>query len=98
MAQEDRKLTVAEVRKTISTSLATAFGFVIALLWSNLVLNGLATAGIPLQPLNKGDWGAWAVFAVTATVLTVVMIILIIVISRWGGTGIRGMRPKKNSD
>ena len=73
---EERKQTVVEVRKTISTSLASAFGFVIA-------LGGLANAGIKLQP-TASDWVGWAIFAVVATVLTVVMILLIIVISRWG--------------
>ncbi|MEK6850981.1 MAG: DUF5654 family protein [Candidatus Thermoplasmatota archaeon] len=80
---EERKQTVVEVRKTISTSLASAFGFVIALVWSNVVLGGLANAGIKLQP-TAADWVGWAIFAVVATVLTVVMILLIIVISRWG--------------
>ena len=80
---EERKLSMAEVRKTISTTLASAFGFVIALVWSNVVLGGLANAGIPLQP-TAANWGGWAIFAVVAAVLTVVMIVLIIVISRWG--------------
>jgi len=80
---EERKLSIAEVRRTISTTLATSFGFVIALVWSNVVLGGLGNAGIKLQP-TESNWGGWLVFLVTALVLTVVMIILIIVISRWG--------------
>jgi len=80
---EEQKLSAAEVRRTISTSLASAFGFVIALVWSNVVLGGLGNAGIKLQPTNA-DWTGWAVFVVTALVLTVVMILMIIVISRWG--------------
>ncbi len=39
---------MGEVRKTIATSLGTAFGFVIALVWSNVVLGGLALTGAPL--------------------------------------------------
>lgn len=80
---EERKLSVAEVRRTISTTLATSFGFVIALVWSNVVLGGLGNAGIKLQP-TTADWGGWAIFMVTALVLTVFMILLIIMISRWG--------------
>lgn len=83
MAEEQRKLSVAEMRKTIASSLAVAFGFVIATVWSNVVLAGLGNAGIKLQPTSP-DWLGWAVFAVVAAVLTVLMIILIIVISRWG--------------
>jgi len=83
---DEKKLSAAEVRKTIATSMASAFGFVIALVWSNVVLGGLGNAGIKLQPTTP-DWVGWAVFAVTAAVLTVMMIVLIIVISRWGSKG-----------
>jgi hypothetical protein len=79
---EERKLSVSEVRKSISTTLATSFGFVIALMWNNVVQGGLSRAGVNLQA--TGDWFGWAGFVVTALVLTVVMILLIIVISRWG--------------
>jgi len=81
---EEKKLSVSEVRKTMATSLAAAFGFVIALMWSNVVLNGLATAGVKLQPDKVGEWLGWAGFVVVALVLTIVMIVLIIVVSRWG--------------
>ncbi len=71
---------MAEVRKTVSTSLATAFGFVIALLWSSVVLSGLKLAGVdtaaPVGVVN------WALFVATAIVLTVVMVILIILVAR----------------
>ncbi len=80
---EERKLSVAEVRKTIATSLASAFGFVIALLWNQVVQGGLAVAKISTTaPSNLTDW---AVFLVTAIVLTVVMIVFIILISRLAG-------------
>jgi len=89
MADEE-KLSVEEVRKTISTALASAFGFVIALVWSNVVMGGLATAGIsPTLAGSEGQWTNWAIFMVTALVLTVGMIILIIVIGRWGAKGLR---------
>jgi len=86
VAEETRKVSAAEVRKTVATSMASAFGFVIALVWSNVVLGGLGNAGIKLQP-TAADWVGWMIFAVVAAVLTLVMIILIIVISRWGSKG-----------
>ncbi|MEK6986503.1 MAG: DUF5654 family protein [Candidatus Thermoplasmatota archaeon] len=79
---EEKRLSVAEVRKTISTSLAAAFGFVIALLWNQVVQGGLAAAGV--STTAPKDWPGWAVFVVTAVILTLVMIVLILVISRWG--------------
>lgn len=81
--EEEKKLSVAEVRRTISTSLAAAFGFVIALLWKEVVLGGLAVANINVAAGT--DFPGWAIFLVTAVILTIVMILFIIVISRWGG-------------
>lgn len=82
---EEKKISAAEVRRTMATALGAAFGFVIALVWNQVVLGGLATGGINLSSTaTKGDWPAWAIGVVTALVLTVFMIILIIVIGRWG--------------
>jgi len=84
MAEEERKLSVEEIRRTIATSLAGAFAFVIALLWTQVVLGGLGAAGI--STTSPKDWGAWGIFAVAAAVITVVMVIMIILFSRWGST------------
>jgi hypothetical protein len=81
--EEEKKLTVREVRVTIAASLAAAFGFVIALVWKEVVMSGFALAGIDLAATP--DVTGWIYFMVTALVLTFVMIILIILISRWGG-------------
>lgn len=84
--KEERKVSVAEVRKTVASSLGAAFGFVIGLVWAQVVLGGFATGGINLQGnVTPGNWTGWAIFMVTALVVTVVMVILIIYISRWGG-------------
>lgn len=80
---EEKKLSVAEVRKTIATSLAAAFGFVIALLWNQVVQGGLAAAGV--STTAPKDWAGWAYFVVTAVVLTVVMVVFIVLAGRWGG-------------
>ncbi|MGD9962582.1 MAG: DUF5654 family protein [Thermoplasmata archaeon] len=80
---DEKKLSAGEVRKTIATSLAAAFGFVIALLWNQVVVGGLKVAGID-PALADFTLGPWLVFLVTAVVLTVFMVILIIVIGRWG--------------
>jgi uncharacterized protein DUF5654 len=80
---EDRKISMTEVRKTISTSLAAAFGFVIALLWNNVVTGGLKVAGVDTTFATITPIG-WVGYLVTAVVLTIVMIVFIIVIGRWG--------------
>ncbi len=82
---EEKKISVTEVRKTIATSLGTAFGFVIGLVWSQVVLGGFATGGINLTSnVTVGNWGGWAIFLITALVVTIVMIVLIVIIGRWG--------------
>jgi len=79
---EDKKFSMAEVRKTISTSLAAAFGFVIALLWNTVVTSGLKVAGV--DTTSPGSPAAWGYYVVTAVILTVVMVIFILLIGRWG--------------
>ncbi|TLZ55810.1 MAG: hypothetical protein E6K17_04990 [Methanobacteriota archaeon] len=74
------KSTMSQVRKTISTSLAAAFGFVIALLWNGVVTSGLTLAGV--STTAPADAVKWAIFVVTAVVLTVVMVVLIILVGR----------------
>ncbi|KPV62336.1 MAG: hypothetical protein AOA66_1368 [Candidatus Bathyarchaeota archaeon BA2] len=39
---------MAEIRKTTATSLGRAFGIVIGMIWTQVVLSAFATAGIPL--------------------------------------------------
>lgn len=80
---EEKKLSKSEVKKTIATSLAAAFGFVIALLWNNVVQGGLKVGGIDTT-FTDIDLGGWLVYLVTAVVLTVVMVFMIIMVGRWG--------------
>ncbi|MBI4416508.1 MAG: hypothetical protein HY557_05960 [Euryarchaeota archaeon] len=51
------------MRKTIATFLGTAFGFVIGLLWSNVVMGGIATAGIDITA--SGQLADWALLVAT---------------------------------
>src|SRR5881296_1249177 len=83
---EDKKFSMVEVRKTISTSLASAFGFVIALLWNTVVQAGFATAGIPLgTQASAGNWAGWGYFVASVVVITVVMVLLIVMVGRLAG-------------
>src|SRR5256886_15628712 len=89
---DERKISMAEVRKTISTSLAAAFGFVIALLWNNVVTGGLKVAGVDTTFANITPIG-WIGYLVTALAIPAVLIVLFIVIGRWGGKKIVRVRP-----
>jgi uncharacterized protein YacL len=80
---EEKKLSSREVKLTISTALAAAFGFVIALLWKDVVTGGLKVAGIDTS-FTEIDMVGWLIYMVIAVVLTVAMVVLIIVVGRWG--------------
>ncbi len=80
---DEKKVSTSEVRKTISVSLAAAFGFVIALLWNSVVMGGLKVAGVDTT-FDTIDLAGWLGYMVTAVVLTVVMVVLIIFVGRWG--------------
>ena len=80
---EQKELSKSEVKKTIAASLAAAFGFVIALLWKEVVMGGLAVAGIDVT-FQDIDLGGWLIYMVLAIVLTVFMVMLIVIIGRWG--------------
>jgi len=82
---EEKKLSVGEVKRTIATALAAAFGFVIALLWNSVVMGGLKVAGVD-STLDTFGLGDWIYYLITAIVLTVVMVILIILVSRLGSS------------
>ena len=80
---DDKKISASEVRKTVAVSLAAAFGFVIALLWNQVVTGGLKVAGIDTT-FDTIDLVGWLGYVVTAVAITILMIVLIIVIGRWG--------------
>ncbi len=83
MAENKKELSVAEVRRTIATALAAAFGFVIALLWRDVVIGALDVAGISLVP--GAGLAAVGIFVLTAVLVSIVMVVAIVVVSRWSG-------------
>jgi hypothetical protein len=83
MAEEQKQVSVTEVRRTIATALAAAFAFVIALIWKDAVIGALEVAGIVLEP--GAGVAAIISFVITAVILSAVMVIAIVIVSRWGG-------------
>ena len=73
-----------EIRKTMATSLGTAFGIVIGMVWTQVVLSAFATSGISLTNTG-GTWIGWGLFVVTAIIVTLLCVIAIVILSRWGG-------------
>jgi hypothetical protein len=73
-----------EFRKTIAASLGTAFGIVIGMIWTQVVLSAFATGGIPLTTTG-GTWSQWGLFVVTAVIVTIICVVAILLLGRWGG-------------
>jgi hypothetical protein len=75
---------ISEIRKTTATSLGTAFGIVIGMIWTQVVMSGFTTAGVPLAAPGA-SWGQWTMFVVTAVMVTLMCVIAIVLIGKWGG-------------
>ncbi len=89
-----RELSLKEFRRTIATSLGTAFAFVIGTVWTQVVTSAFGMAGISITAgtnLASGQTGApiafvgWLLFAITAILVTFICVVAIFAISRWAG-------------
>jgi hypothetical protein len=78
-----RSISASEIKKTMATSLGTAFGIVIGMIWTQVVMSGFATAGVSLTAAGA-TWFQWTIFVVTASVVTVICVIAILLVGRWG--------------
>ncbi len=78
------EVTMIEIRKTIATSLGTAFGIVIGMIWTQVVLSAFATGGISLTTTG-GTWTQWSYFVITAIIVTLICVVAIVMLGRWGG-------------
>jgi hypothetical protein len=77
------EISISEFRKTIGTSLGTAFGIVIGMIWTQVVLSAFATGGIPLTATG-GTWTQWSYFVITAIVVTLICVLAIVMLGKWG--------------
>ena len=69
-----------EIRKNISTAILAAFGFMIALVWRDVIQQGV---NILIEITNLKGVGFIYTF-VTALITTVICVVGIIYFSRWG--------------
>ncbi len=78
------KLTKSDIKKTIAVAVAGAFGFVIALLWKDVVVGLMKLAGVWTEG-GYDDWSAAGIGIVVVIVITIICVLGIIFMSRWGG-------------
>ena len=75
---------ITEVKLNIATAIAAAFGFVIALLWRDIIIGYLKLGGLWQDGGFVGITGGITA-TVVAIVVTLVCIFGILYISKWGG-------------
>jgi len=74
---------LTEVKINIATAIAAAFGFVIALIWKEIIVGLFALAGLTINDIENATGAAIAVVA--GVIITIVCVIGIMYISKWGG-------------
>jgi undecaprenyl pyrophosphate phosphatase UppP len=75
---------LGEVKINIATAIAAAFGFVIALLWRDIIIGLLKLGGL-WKDGGFDDMTGAIVGIVVAIIITVICVFGIMYISKWGG-------------
>lgn len=83
VAETSRQIRWAEIRKSMATSLNTAFGLTIGLVWSQVVALGFAAAGLPLTAGVTANPLTWGLYVLAAFFVTFVCLLGIYLMSRW---------------
>jgi cytochrome c oxidase subunit IV len=80
---EDKMVSITEVKSTIALAIAGAFGFIIALIWRDIIVGLMNMAGLSVS--SFADATGAAIATVTAVVITIICVIGILYITKWGG-------------
>jgi hypothetical protein len=80
-------VTIKEVKSTIAIAIAGAFGFLIALIWKDIVIGLMNMAGLSVGDFSNASNPAMAAGAavVAAIIITVICVFGILYITKWGG-------------
>lgn len=74
---------LSEVKINISTAIAAAFGFVIALIWKEIIVGLFALAGFSINDITNATGAIIAI--ISGIIITLFCVIGIMYISKWGG-------------
>ncbi len=77
-------VTIKEVKSTIAVAIAGAFGFIIALIWKDIIIGAMKLGGL-WQEGGFADTNALIIGIVVAIVITVIAVFGILFITKWGG-------------
>jgi len=73
---------ISEVKINIATALAAAFGFIIALIWKEIIVGTFAYFKLTINDLES--LGGIGIAIVSGVIITIICVIGIIYISKWG--------------
>ena len=76
---------LGEVKINIATAIAAAFGFVIALIWKEIIVGLFALAGLTINDI--ADTTGAIIAVVSGIIITLVCVFGIMYITKWGGIG-----------
>ena len=77
-------VTIKEIKSTIAVSIAAAFGFIIALIWKDIIIGAMKLANL-WQEGGFPDTMSLIYGIIVALVITIVSVLGIVYISKWGG-------------
>ncbi|MBP1662471.1 MAG: hypothetical protein H6P94_720 [Thermoplasmatales archaeon] len=77
-------VTIKEIKSTIAVSIAAAFGFIIALIWKDVIVGAMQLAGL-WQEGGFPDTMSLIIGIVVGLVITIISVVGIVYISKWGG-------------
>ena len=84
MLKEVKKMvSLGELKSTIATAIAAAFGFVIALTWNQIIQGLIHLAGLNITSIPDVKGAIAAI--VTGVVITLVCVFGILYVVKWGG-------------
>jgi len=80
-------VTIKEVKSTVAVAIAAAFGFIIALIWRDIIIGLMNMAGLSVSNFTEADDAiiAAAGAIVAAIIITIVCVLGILYITKWGG-------------
>jgi len=80
----DKMVKLSEIKISIATAIAAAFGFIIALIWKEIII-GLMVLADMWQEGGPTTWENAGIAIFSAVIITLVCIFGIIYISKWAG-------------
>jgi hypothetical protein len=74
-----------DVKINIATAIAAAFGFIIALIWKEIIVGLFAAYGLKINDIAEGDFTGQIIAIISGIIITIVCVFGIIYFTKWGG-------------